>query len=176
MKTYFSGEYDRVLIEVGGAPIVVDEDLVIPPKNVTELDRLAYVVHSIDSQCQVVPKGALKFTPLKEVRFNEAFMGLPKQHAFDLTQWKHFRVIQQKDKVDIMMRDEAVYNNDFLDEITEDLPKRQWCLTKDCTETTAILKSLLWPGYCAYHRTFTPIYGALYIGYGIRNHDLPFML
>ncbi len=66
MKTYFTGEYDRVLINVGGAGIVVDEDLgiVIPPKNVTELDRLSFVVHTIEDQCQVVPKGSYKFTPL----------------------------------------------------------------------------------------------------------------
>ena len=49
MKTYFTGEYDKILIEVAGAsPVVIDEDIVIPAKNVTELDRLSYVVHQID--------------------------------------------------------------------------------------------------------------------------------
>lgn len=74
------------------------------------------------------------------------------------------------------MREEAFYNNDFLDEITSDLPKNCWSIAKDCTSSVATVRNLLWPGYYAYHRSHTPIYGALYIGYGIRNQDLPFML
>jgi radial spoke head protein 9 len=53
MNTYFTGEYDRVLVQLGGAPTVIDADagIVIPPKNITELDRLSYVVHTIEEQC-----------------------------------------------------------------------------------------------------------------------------
>lgn len=51
MRTYFTGEYDRVLIEVGGQSIRIDDEIVIPPKQVTELDRLAYVVYTIEDQC-----------------------------------------------------------------------------------------------------------------------------
>ena len=123
-----------------------------------------------------MPKGLFKFTPLKEAKRNEAFKGLSKDEAFQFENWKHFRVIQQKEKVELMMRDEAVYNNEFLDEITEDLPKHQWNIAKDCSGTIACVKNLLWPGYYAYHRTCTSVYGNLYIGYGIRNNDLPFML
>ena len=74
------------------------------------------------------------------------------------------------------MREEAFYNNDFLDEITTDLPKNSWSITKDCTQSVATVRNLLWPGYYAYHRAHTSIQGGLYIGYGIRNQDLPFML
>jgi hypothetical protein len=101
MRTYFTGEYDRVLIQVGGQPIVIDEDIVIPPKPVTELDRLAYVVYTIEDQCQLVPKGSFKFTPLQEVRRNEAFSGLPRDQASDLSGYQHFRPIQQKEKLAI---------------------------------------------------------------------------
>jgi hypothetical protein len=33
--------------------VVIDEDLgiVLPPKNITELDRLSFVVHSIENAC-----------------------------------------------------------------------------------------------------------------------------
>jgi len=75
-----------------------------------------------------------------------------------------------------MERDEAVYNNGFLDEIQADFPKQAWSLVKDCTETVANLRSNLWPGYYAFHRVNTPVYGALYLGYGVRNNDLPFMV
>ena len=176
MRTYFTGEYDRVLIQVSGQPIVVDEDIVIPPKPVTELDRLAYVVYTIEDQSQVVPKSSYKFSPLQEVKRNEAFQGLSREKGFSLEGYQHFRPIQQKEKLAIAQRGEAVYNDAFLDEITQDLPKNSWSIVSDITESVAILRSLLWPGYYSYHRVNTPLFGGVYLGYGIRNHDLPFML
>ena len=179
MNVYFTGEHDRVIVENGAsAPIVIDEDegIVIPAKHVTELNRLAHVVRSIDQNCSVVPKGAFKYTPLKETIHNEAFKGLNKDQAFSLENWQHFRVIQQQDKVGIMLRDEAVYNSKFLDDTIADFPKKSWSLTKDCTESVANLRNNLWPGHFSFHRVNTPLYGSLYIGYGIRNNDLPFMV
>lgn len=41
------------------------------PKNFTELDRLAYVVRSIDNDCTLTPVGALKLTPTHEIRYND---------------------------------------------------------------------------------------------------------
>lgn len=93
MVTYLSGEYDRILIEGVGKGTVIDEDqgIVLPPKPVTELDRLSHIVNEIDHQCSVVPKGSYKFTPLKEVRKNEAFRGLSKEEsddsAFTIANW-----------------------------------------------------------------------------------------
>ena len=57
MKTYLTGEYDRVVFEGQGVGIVIDEDagIVIPPKPITELDRLSFVVQTIENQCHVVP-------------------------------------------------------------------------------------------------------------------------
>ena len=53
MNTYFSGEFDRIIIEGVGAGTVIDEDegIVLPPKGVTELDRLSYVVNTIENSC-----------------------------------------------------------------------------------------------------------------------------
>ena len=50
--------------------------IVLPPKHLTELDRLSVVVREIDNSCSAVPKGSLKYTPLDTVVFNEAFRGL----------------------------------------------------------------------------------------------------
>ena len=38
--------------------------LKIKPKNFKELDRLAYVVRTIETQCATVPIGAFKLTPM----------------------------------------------------------------------------------------------------------------
>lgn len=157
---------------------MVDEDagIVIPAKMVTELNRLSHVVHHIENNCSVVPRGSFKFTPLKETIRNEAFRGLSKDNAFSLNNWQHFRPVSQPEKVSLMQRDESVYNNGFLDDVVADFPKSCWSLVKDCTESIANLRNTLWPGFYAFHRVNTPIYGSLYIGYGLRNNDLPFLV
>lgn len=65
--------------------------IVLPPKHMTELDRLSVVVHQIDRRCSAVPKGVLKYTPSHLVIENEAFRGLSCENAFDLHFWQHFR-------------------------------------------------------------------------------------
>lgn len=66
LRTLFSGEFDTVIFESGEAPKVIDamNGIVLPPKHVTELDRLAFVVQEIDRCCSAIPAGALKYTPL----------------------------------------------------------------------------------------------------------------
>lgn len=46
INTLFTGEFDQVLFKSSESPKVIDQDLgiVLQPKPVTELDRLAYVV------------------------------------------------------------------------------------------------------------------------------------
>ena len=94
----FSGEYDQILARQDGEErkIVLDDamPLVVKPKNVTELDRLAHVVHRIEAECHIVPEGAYKYTPLQEVRPNEAFGGVSKEAALDLSKYVHFAPIQ----------------------------------------------------------------------------------
>jgi len=50
--------------------------LKIPPKNFTELDRLAFVVRAIENDCALAPVGAFKLTPTHELRYNDSFKGL----------------------------------------------------------------------------------------------------
>ena len=68
--------------------------IILPPKHLTELDRLAATVREIDRACSAVPRGALKYTPLNQVLFNEAFRGLSRDDAFSLGGWVHFREVQ----------------------------------------------------------------------------------
>lgn len=75
-----------------------------------------------------------------------------------------------------MQRDEAIYNTAFLDDVVADFPKNSWSLLKDATESIANLRNIMWPGFYAFHRVNTSLHGCLYIGYGIRNNDLPFMV
>ena len=93
LRTLFSGEFDTVIFESTEAPKVIDavHGIVLQPKHLTELDRLSFVVHEIDNSCAAIPSGALKYTPLHQVIFNEAFKGVAASEAFDLCGWRHFR-------------------------------------------------------------------------------------
>lgn len=60
VQVFFSGEFDRVVVEPSGRSDLLNvqeahagrsKPLEIPPKGVTELDRLAHVVHSIEHDC-----------------------------------------------------------------------------------------------------------------------------
>jgi len=95
LGTLFSGEFDTVLIESNEPPQVIDAaaGIILPPKHLTELDRLAATVTEIDRACFSVPRGAMKFTPLNQVQINEAFRGLSKASAFELSGWVHFREV-----------------------------------------------------------------------------------
>ena len=56
------------------------------------------------------------------------------------------------------------------------MPNDSWGVIYDASRTVATLRSQLWPGYFAYHRVRTPVHGAVYIGDGMPNINLPFML
>ena len=73
-------------------------------------------------------------------------------------------------------RDESIFNVECLDSVEKELPKNSWNIHKDATRSLATLKSNLWPGLYAYHRCNTNIYGFIYIGDGIMNSNLPFMV
>lgn len=153
-----------------------DDEIKIPPKNFTELDRLAFTVFAIENDCQVVPLGSIKLTPLHEVRKNEAFKGLTHENALCETSFLHFRSAQTKDKKDLNQKDDAIFRPDFVESIADDSVKGSWSVQLDTTRSAVSVKSLLWPGYIAFHKLKTKLFGGVYIGDGIKNVDLPFML
>ncbi len=101
---------------------------------------------------------------------------MKKDHAFKIEAYQHFRQAVNKEKREQIDRDDAIYVDTFLDDITNDWPKGTWNILKDTSESVAVIRNKLWPGYYAYHRVNTGIFGAAYIGNGIKNLDLPFMI
>lgn len=110
------------------------------------------------------------------MRRNEGFKGLRGPAAFKLENYVHFRAVLSKEKRDLIDRDDGIFNPNFLDTLSSDPLKGAWSIQKDTTESVAIIRNKLWPGYYAYHRVGSAIYGSLYIGNGLRNNDLPFMV
>ena len=148
----------------------------LPKSGLTELDRLSFVIHQIDSQCFLVPVGSFKRTPLGEVHVNEAFSGLSLAAAANLTSYMHFRVCHQADKIAAHERQDDICVEDFLDNAAKVKHHGGWTVAKDMTCTTGILRSRLWPGFMAFHRANTHVYGSFYMGNGIKNVDLAFMI
>ena len=56
-----------------------------------EIDRLAYVIRAIESDCSIVPCGAFKITPTHELRYDENFHGLELAGICRMENWQHFR-------------------------------------------------------------------------------------
>lgn len=181
IQSVFTGEFDKTIVEGNGISqfLYADKELLakcrIPARGITELDRLSHVVSQIDSDCHIVPKGAVKKIPLKEIRLNEAFRGLKANEAFDIANYTHFRAPMHKKKVELNLRNEGVYNNDFLDNACEDVPCGSWSVLKDTTGCVSVIRNKLWPGYYSYHKVNTAIYGGFYSGNGCKALDMPFM-
>lgn len=153
-----------------------DEAQKIPPKNFTELDRLSFTVKAIENDCQIVPLGSVKLIPKHEVRRNEAFKGLSAEEALDLKSYIHFRSARSEAKRELNEQDDAIFRPDFLESISDDPVHGSWSIQLDTTKSQTTARSLLWPGYVAFHTLNSKVYGGVYIGTGVKNADLPFML
>lgn len=108
----------------------------IVPKNLTELDRLAFTVRAIETECQIVPVGTFKMCEQHELRYNDSFKGL-RQDKLSLGDFCHFRyplkaeVVQRMGTYfDIVESANCIFSNDFLEKIEcED----HWALQGDCS-------------------------------------------
>ena len=144
-------------------------------KNMTETDRLSFVVRAIDRDCSVVPVGGFKMMPINELRRNDLFEGLNSEDLNKKEKYVHFRPVENQEKKDKIAMGKAVLDFEFLDSIADDPIKDSWSIHVDSTKTISTLRSLVWPGYFAYCKANSDQFGGVYIGYGIKNVDIPFM-
>lgn len=155
-----------------------DSNSLIVPIDLKEIDRVHYLVRAIENDCQVAPQGAFKLTTSHEVARNEAFRGLPLDQVFALQSYSNFRNVQNRDKKDGLEKDDAIFQSNFLDDLSADKPPHgSWCLQKDsATGSTAVLRNLMWPGSYSFHKANTKNFGSIYIGDGLKNTDVAFLL
>ena len=102
------------------------EEVKVPPKDLTELDRLKYVVLAIENDCQIAPVGAFKMTSQHQVRRNEAFKGLTANDTLSLNNYLHFRNVQSDSHKKALDDPSAPFNARFLESIQGDQPKGCW--------------------------------------------------
>ena len=182
-NTYFIGNPDIILEKYDSDNYSnLDEEIVgdsfkpkLKKKNMTETDRLSFVVRAIDRDCSVVPVGGFKMLPINELRRNDLFEGLNSEDLDKKEKYVHFRPVENQEKKDKIAMGKAIFDFEFLDSIVDDPIKDSWSIHVDSTKIISTLRSLVWPGYFAFCKANSDQFGGVYIGYGIKNIDIPFM-
>lgn len=180
IKLPFRGEPSALMIE--GAeepeePEVAEGEEPPPPVEVfREQHRLSYVVSQIDHDVAVVPRGAFIVDAAHKVTKNKFFEGLSYPAAGSLANYYHFRAPESARAAACLEKPGIVRPADFLDPVAEDAPAGVWSQFYDSSSSMSLLRSFYWPGYFFYHVCETGDYGGVYIGDGLANEDLPFML
>lgn len=103
-----------------------EEEITVPKRDLTELDRLTFVVYAIENDCQICPVGSFKMTSEHQVRRNEAFCGLKKAESSDLDCYAHFRNVQNIEKKEALDSPSASFNPRFLESAKVDQPQGTW--------------------------------------------------
>ncbi|XP_030639183.1 radial spoke head protein 9 homolog [Chanos chanos] len=151
----------------------VEEEVTV---KVSEEKRLAATVFTIDTEVSVVPRGAYIKTPHGTVQNNRSFEGLSVTEASKLRNYLHFTEPKNLKKKSLLEMADLNPCIDFLDPLSEDIPKGSWSLQMERGGSVCVIRSLLWLGLTFFHVPMSPQHGYVYMGDGLKNLDLPFML
>ncbi|CAE7945996.1 rsph9 [Symbiodinium sp. KB8] len=170
LTTPLTGDPSALLESVGG----------VEPKagpTLTELDRLALLVQEIDFDTATVPKGAYSLNEAQVVVPNSAFRGLEPAKATLLENYVHFRPPASVVSLKAQASNDLEFQSNFLDSLADDLPKGCWAVRQEPEKSGLVtLRSLMWPGYSAFHVPGTGKFGSVYFGYASKITDLAFLL
>ena len=115
-------------------------------------------------------------TPEHQVRRNEAFRGLQLEASMRLENYLHFRNVQNVEKRAELDLPTAPFNERFLESAAEDQPRGSWTLQLDERRDSVMVRSLQWPGYQFFHKLNTNRFGAVYVGDGLKNLEIHFIV
>lgn len=142
----------------------------------TEDKRLAVFVKQCDYFTAIVPRGYLVMGSMHRVSVNRMFSGLEEADAVQLHSFMHQRPPETVARRSIAEQLGLSKSLDFLDTIDTDVPVGGWSLQYDAGMRLVLLRSLLWPGFVLFLRPGTPHWGRAYVGTGLQNVDVAFML
>lgn len=94
----------------------------------------------------------------------------------ELNNYLHFRNVQDERKHAELDLPTAPFNASFLESVAEDQPKGCWTVQQNERMDRVMVRSLMWPGYQFYHKTNSKNFGAMYIGDGLKNLELHFIV
>lgn len=142
------------------------------PKFATEIMRIAVMVESIDSECAMVPFGAIMKKADHSVVESPTFTGL----GYDAAVSSASYVFLNQPKDVSVLADALTASTDFLTPCSEIVPSGALTCKFDEASTTVTWRSLVYPGFFAYAIVGAPAYGYCYCGTGLKNADIAFML
>lgn len=142
------------------------------PKYVTEIERLAVMVSQIENECALCPAGALMQKADHCIVPASTYTGLAFAAASDLKSY----VFMNKPKPADVNASALKASTDFLTSCSEIVPKGSLTLKFDEGTSIVTMRSLLYPGFYAYNVVGMPVHGYCYVGNGLKNVDIAFML
>merc|ERR1712019_191080 len=169
---------NMIFFRIGSGETRQDESITIQVK---EEARLATVISKIDSEAMIVPRGAFIRSPSGIVAQNDSFGGLSLEKAQNLENWLIFNGPVKLPQKNLLEQADAVAPLDFLDNANESVPVGgSWSVQVErgpgVDASLVKIRSLQWPGAEAACLPGTKQYSRIYLGTGIKNIDLPFML
>eukprot|EP01116_Phalansterium_solitarium_P019151 TRINITY_DN5261_c0_g1_i2.p1 TRINITY_DN5261_c0_g1~~TRINITY_DN5261_c0_g1_i2.p1 ORF type:complete len:303 (-),score=101.55 TRINITY_DN5261_c0_g1_i2:298-1206(-) len=147
-----------------------------PTAVISEEKRLVHLIEAVDRDTSVVPRGAFMFTADNRVTPNASFAGLAASEAASLASYGHLRRAEALQRKSLLEREHLSKTLDFLDPLSDDIPRGAWSIRRDATSNVVTIRSLQWPGSYAYHVAGTPNFGYAYFGFGEKNSDIGFAL
>ena len=168
MTAPFEGDAQKLYGVAGAEP---EED-----GGMREEMRLACLVASVDKDCACVPRGALVLDANDAVVKNLSYSGVAEVGALSAASYKHFRpVVSPKNLVKLGLG--AVESLDFLESLTDDVPRGCWAIKEAANGTGVTLSNQVWPGFVAFAMYGSSEYGYAYFGNGSNTlKDISFML
>jgi len=142
------------------------------PKLVTEIDRLAVIVATIDTECAMCPAGALLKKADHTVVDSPTYNGLSYGKALSSASY----VFMNQPKAVSVLTDALAASSDFLKSCSDIVPSGALTCKFDEVMNTVTWRSLLYPGFMAYAAVGSSSFGYCYFGDGIKNTDIAFML
>ena len=75
------------------------------------------------------------------------------------------------------MKDDCVFNHNFLDGAALAKTKGAWSVQKGSTRgNIAVIRNHEWPGYTMFHKINTKVHGGVYVGDGLKHTTLSWKL
>lgn len=181
VNTYFTGDHHRIILkneETAHDGFDPNDDLSVIKKgnlkhHITELDRLTFVVHSIDQECAIVPYESQKSMITGELLENIGYQGQKPEEIGKITSYRHYRLSDEKTRLQIHVQSEQKAIN-TLETLEHDIPKSCWSIIHDSSKLLALVRNFKWPGFLSYNRANTVMYGYCYFGDGRKVNDLMF--
>lgn len=158
--------------ELKADPVPEDSEEEPEKKYVSEVTRIAVMVSAIDSECAMLPGGALIKQPSGKVEDSQTFKGLDFAKA---TALKSYVFINMRKGVSINA-DAITASTDFLTSCDEKVPKGALVKKFDESMNVVCWRSLVYEGFVAYSMVGAPMHGYCYFGMGQKNSDIAFML